>query len=83
VSLLQVFGEIEKRLRQKIKLVFEEWRPGDQRYFVADTRRARDVLGLAAPLGWREGLADLASWLLQAEKLSRSSRQPASVELAS
>jgi len=83
VSLLQIIREIEKRLRQKIKIAFEDWRPGDQRYFVADTRRAREELGLRAPLDWRNGLADLTDWLLQAEKPSPPSRQPASVELAS
>jgi CDP-paratose 2-epimerase len=84
VSLLQIIGEIEKRLGQKLKLTFEDWRSGDQRYFVADTRRARAALGLAPPLDWRLGLADLADWLLQSERPSRSSRTRApAVELAS
>ncbi len=63
VSLLQVLAEIEKLLGRKIPLNFEPWRAGDQRYFVADTRRAAAALGLKAPRDWRSGLADLASWL--------------------
>jgi CDP-paratose 2-epimerase len=83
VSLLQIIAAIEKRLRQKIELVFADWRPGDQRYFVADTRRAQQGLGLAPALEWRRGLADLTDWLLEAETSLRPSRNTASVELAS
>ena len=42
---------------------FADWRPGDQRYYVSDTRACalRSTLAPARP--WREGLADLAGWL--------------------
>ncbi|MGP1357414.1 NAD-dependent epimerase/dehydratase family protein [Roseicyclus sp.] len=38
-------------------------RPGDQRYFVADTRAFETATGWRAGTGWREGLADLHDWL--------------------
>ncbi len=39
------------------------WRPGDQRWFVADASdAARRDCGLPAPLPWRAGLARLAEW---------------------
>ncbi|MBF7013819.1 NAD-dependent epimerase/dehydratase family protein [Novosphingobium resinovorum] len=41
----------------------DEWRAGDQRYFVADTRAAAKALGLARPLPWREGVERLTRWL--------------------
>jgi CDP-paratose 2-epimerase len=63
VSLVQVIGEIERILGRRVKLSFEDWRPGDQRYFATDARRARASLGLPPPLSWRAGLADLARWL--------------------
>jgi CDP-paratose 2-epimerase len=63
VSLLQVIGEIERILGRRVTLGFEDWRPGDQRYFATDTRRARACLGLPRPRPWRQGLADLARWL--------------------
>jgi CDP-paratose 2-epimerase len=63
VSLRQVIAEIEAMLGRRIELRFADWRPGDQRYFVADARRARAALGLKPPLGWRAGLARLAAWL--------------------
>lgn len=40
-----------------------DWRPGDQRWFVADTRAARAALGLRTPRPWQQGLADLVDWL--------------------
>jgi CDP-paratose 2-epimerase len=83
VSLLQILAEIEKLLGRKIEVSFEDWRPGDQRYFVADTRRVHATLGLAPPLGWRAGLADLADWLLGAGEFASGMHGRPVVELAS
>jgi len=63
VSLRQILAHIETLAGRSLDIDFDDWRPGDQRYFVADCRRARAELGLADPLGWREGVADLISWL--------------------
>ncbi len=64
VTLLDVLAEIERATNRRAEISFDAWRPGDQRYFVADTRRARAELGLAAPLPWRDGLGRLAHWLM-------------------
>jgi CDP-paratose 2-epimerase len=64
VSLNNVLDEIAGLLGRNIVVARQTWRTGDQRYFVADTRRARDALGWRAVTGWREGLRDLAGWLL-------------------
>jgi CDP-paratose 2-epimerase len=63
VSLRQVLAAIEQVAGRKLQLEFSDWRPGDQRYYVSDTRRVRAELGLGAPRAWREGLAALARWL--------------------
>jgi CDP-paratose 2-epimerase len=63
VSLLQVIGAIEETLGCRIEIRHGDWRAGDQRYYVSDTRRARQALGLAAPRPWQEGLQALAAWL--------------------
>lgn len=67
VSLRQVLKHIEAVVGRKVELEFSDWRPGDQRYYVSDTRRARAELGLDEPRPWREGVAALAQWL-QAER---------------
>lgn len=63
VSLLQLIRAAERLLNRRAELIFEPARPGDQSYYVSDTRRVREMLELAAPLGWRDGIARLAGWL--------------------
>jgi CDP-paratose 2-epimerase len=63
VSLRQLIAHIEGLIGRRAEVRFEDWRAGDQRYFVADASAARAALGLPAPTGWREGVADLARWL--------------------
>ena len=74
VTLLQVLAEIGAVAGRQPELRFSDWRPGDQRYFVADTRRATAALGLAAPVGWRDGLRRLDRWI--------ASEHPRSLALA-
>ena len=63
VSLRQLIAHIEGLIGRRADVRFEDWRAGDQRYFVADASAARAALDLPTPLGWREGVADLARWL--------------------
>lgn len=63
VSLRAVIAEIERLTGARIDIDEAEPRPGDQRWFVADTRRIAQSLGWRAKIGWREGLADLHEWL--------------------
>jgi CDP-paratose 2-epimerase len=63
VTLLQVIGALETILGRRARLEFRGWRPGDQKYFVADSSRAASALCLSPPLSWMEGLRTLAAWL--------------------
>jgi CDP-paratose 2-epimerase len=63
VTLLQVIGALETILGRRARLEFRGWRPGDQKYFVADSSRAAGALCLSPPLSWMEGLRTLAAWL--------------------
>ncbi|NJC34009.1 CDP-paratose 2-epimerase [Sphingomonas jejuensis] len=63
VSLRQVIDEIGRLVGQAPEIRFDGWRQGDQRWFVADARRARLALDLPQPMDWRQGLADLHRWL--------------------
>jgi CDP-paratose 2-epimerase len=62
VTLRAVLDEIAAILGRAPEISFADWRPGDQRYFVADARRVRAALDLPAPLPWRDGLRRLARW---------------------
>lgn len=63
ISLLELIDEIGAITGRHVDLSFEDWRPGDQRWYVSDTREVRSALGLAQPLRWRDGVARLAQWL--------------------
>ncbi len=60
ISLLELIAHIEDILGRDVPVDFQDWRPGDQRYFVADASCVHETLGLGKPLGWREGVARLA-----------------------
>ena len=79
ISLLQLMDEIPHVIGHEVDVRFEDWRKGDQRWFVANTSAARSALGLGTPLPWREGVARLAEWLA----LERGISIDASAQIAS
>jgi CDP-paratose 2-epimerase len=70
VSLRALIAHMERLIGRPVDLRFDDWRAGDQRYFVADTRAADAALGLGPKVGWREGVADLARWLATERRLN-------------
>jgi CDP-paratose 2-epimerase len=76
VSLRELIDHIATLTGRAPEVSYSDWRAGDQRYFVADTRAARTALGLAAPLPWRDGVARLAAWLREDRGEARREPQP-------
>jgi CDP-paratose 2-epimerase len=64
-ELLRFMGEL---LGREIDVRFSDWRAGDQRYFVADTRAARAALDLSPAVPWKRGVATLAGWLSETRR---------------
>ena len=64
VTLRDVLAMVETLTGRPADVQFDAWRPGDQRYFVADTRLVRDALSLPPAVNWRDGVARLAHWLI-------------------
>jgi CDP-paratose 2-epimerase len=62
VSLKAVLAEIGALIGRDVATDFQDWRPGDQPYFVADTRALNAELGWRASFDWRDGLRDLHRW---------------------
>lgn len=75
-SLLTVLSKIGALLGREVRRTHSDWRVGDQRWFVADTRAARESLGFAPRVSWRDGLADLvhelASEVPEAQRFERA-----------
>ena len=82
VSLRTLLAEIGDLIGRKPDVRFADWRAGDQRYFVADTRRAEDALELGAKVPWRDGVARLAQWLAVERGLNYPIRGHAPLEAA-
>ncbi|WP_425229922.1 SDR family NAD(P)-dependent oxidoreductase [Sphingomonas sp.] len=70
VSLRQLLAHMGALVGRDIDVTWSDWRAGDQRYFVADTRAAEAALGLAPKLAWQEGVAQLAGWLAAERRLN-------------
>ncbi len=62
ISLLQGIGILEEVLGCKIDRKMADWRPGDQRVFVADVREAYKDFGWKPKTTERDGMAKMANW---------------------
>lgn len=66
VSLRVLLRHIEQLLGREVDLSFEDWRPGDQRYYVSNASAVQKALGIGQPkIDWQTGVAQLATWLRQ------------------
>ena len=78
VSLRELLAFMGELLGHEIDVRFSDWRAGDQRYFVADTRAARAALDLAPAVPWKQGVAALAEWLREPRGVVRTPERAAS-----
>ena len=70
LSVRELLAYIERRQKRKLQYRFDDWRPGDQKVFVSDIRRARTELGWTPKVHWRQGLDLLYDWVSQNIDLS-------------
>jgi CDP-paratose 2-epimerase len=62
VSLRALLGHLEALLGQPVACLSDDWRVGDQRYYVSDTRALESATGWRARIGWQQGVARLLRW---------------------
>jgi CDP-paratose 2-epimerase len=73
ISIWQEFGpKLEKLLGKPIPILQGDWRPGDQKVFVADIRKAENELGWSPKIHVDEGLKRLFDWVIQNQQLFQS-----------
>ncbi len=70
VSLRQVLRHLEALVGHPVRTESFDWRAGDQKYYVSDTRALRQALGLAPARPWQDGVARLVGWLADERGLS-------------
>jgi len=64
LSIWKEFGPLLKETLEKdIQVRWEDWRPGDQRVFIADIRKAQQGLGWSPSTNPQEGINQLIDWV--------------------
>ena len=66
MSLLELLGMLEELTGQTPDVSFDDWRPGDQRYYVSDTSAFTAATGWRPRVSPRQGVRRLADWLVPA-----------------
>jgi CDP-paratose 2-epimerase len=70
ISLLELLELIAALHGSKPEVRTREWRPGDQRYYVSDTRKFKAATGWAPKVNVRQGVERLYQWLLESRGLA-------------
>jgi CDP-paratose 2-epimerase len=65
ISLLDLLERIEALSGRAPAVEFDDWRTGDQRYYVSDTRRFHQATGWAPRISPQQGTERLYRWLLE------------------
>ncbi len=65
ISLLELIDILESYQNEKIKMSFEDWRKGDQKYYVSDYRKFNKATGWLPHLNYKEGIDNLYNWLVK------------------
>lgn len=60
---------LERLLGHEIEVARGDWRPGDQRVFYADIRKAEQELGWSPKIGVEEGIRRLYDWVIANREL--------------
>jgi CDP-paratose 2-epimerase len=63
LSLLEVLDLIAELTERPPITTFDEWRLGDQRFYVSDTAKFREATGWRPAVRVRDGIARLTAWL--------------------
>jgi CDP-paratose 2-epimerase len=69
MSLLELVAKLERQLGRTLDPPFADWRPGDQRVFVADVRKAERVLGWRPRVSVDQGVDQLITWVKDNQSL--------------
>ena len=77
LSLLELVDALSRHFGRDLDPSFDAWRPGDQRVFVADIRKAERLLGWKPRVATAEGVARLLEWVDGNRKLFTVRTDPA------
>jgi CDP-paratose 2-epimerase len=64
ISVRELLARMSRLRGRPLAVTFRQWRPGDRRYWVSDTRRFATVTGWWPRVGVDEGIERLVRWML-------------------
>lgn len=62
-SLLEFVAFLEHRLNKKLEVSFSDWRPGDQKVYISDIKKAKRDFGWEPTRGLEVGFEEMFSWI--------------------
>ena len=65
VSLLEILDIIKEKADKKMDVSFEDWRTGDQFYYVSNTSKFQEATGWEPKHSVEEGVENLLRWLCE------------------
>lgn len=69
VSLLEIVNIIKEKAGKEMDVSFEDWRTGDQFYYVSNTSKFKEATGWSPKHNVEEGVEDLVAWLCENRNL--------------
>lgn len=72
LSLLELFDELEQLTGNKMRFTHLEWRPGDQKVFIADIRKAQRDLNWYPLVKKEDGIRRMLKWTQEVATSDRS-----------
>ena len=79
VSLVEILNVIKQKTGKKTEISFEEWRIGDQQYYVSNTSKFQEATGWKPRYDVNEGIEALAKWLIESRGLT-AKKAPTSIK---
>lgn len=79
ISLVELLDLIEEISGKKPSVVFDSWRPSDQRYYVSDFGKFQKLTGWTPQNGTQQGVTRLYNWLKENSDVSGRKKVKASV----
>ncbi len=71
LSLLDLVALLEKISGAKMNCSFGDWRPGDQRVYISDVRRAKNEIGWSPVTSPEVGIGKMRDWMVENKELIR------------
>ena len=63
LSLLEFIEIIEEKMNKNLKYSFDEWRPGDQKVYISNIKKAKEILGWEPEYNVNKGIDALYNWI--------------------